>query len=150
MQQQEQQEGLSTYWQTLRGSEVGGQESLLLGEQNQVSQLAAMQARLRGVPSTLDESLRMAQITDQTRRADPPGLQAFTQQRRHQAAPLLSQLSDHQASLSPHQQLLLNTTLEREQINAQIQVLREQMQRRQGEHPPGSNPAKERSGVGKK
>lgn len=130
LQQQQQQQGLSTYLQALRSAEGGAQEYMLLGQQSQMSQLAAMQARLRGTTSTSDETLRLAQLTEQIRQGDPATRLQLSQQQQ-----------DPQGSSLLPQQLLLNATLEREQVNAQIQALRQQMQRRQegGEHPADSN-----------
>lgn len=131
LQQQQQQQGLSTYLQALRSAEGGAQEYMLLGQQSQMSQLAAMQARLRGTTNTSDETLRLAQLTEQIRQGDPATRLQLSQQ----------QQDPQGSSLLPQQQLLLNATLEREQVNAQIQALRQQMQRRQegGEHPADSN-----------
>ena len=149
LQQQQEQQGFSAYLQALRSAEGGAQESVLSGQQSQLSQLAAMQARLRGTTSTSDETLRLAQLTEQIRQGDPATrLQMSQQQQQQQQASLLSQQQGQQgSSLLPQQQLLLNATLEREQVNAQIQALRQQMQRRQegGEHPADGDPPVEGS-----
>ena len=139
-QQQQQQQGsaaaLSAYLHALRSTEEGQESS----PQDQL----VMQARLMGAPNPQHDDI-LVQLAEQYLQGDPGVRQypASTQtQQPQQQASLLSQQQQQQqqSSLLPQQQLLLNATLERQQVNSQIQALLQQIQRRQEGPTDGSFP----------
>jgi len=123
-QQQHSSRAMDSYLQTL-GAAGGFPEAQLLGTQDE----HALQARLLCVSNQSNvDTLRLVQLAEQYRQGDQNSVQrtesSFTQpvgQQQQQAA----QLSQGQ--------YLVNTVLERQQVNSQIQHLLQEIQRRQNE-----------------